>query len=115
MFLFQIFSQVTPPDGGIPVSANPTDNVVMLLNFILRIIFFAAGLLALWNFISAGFKMIGSSGDPKVLAVVQNQFIWTFIGVAVMISAIIVAGIIGMTVYGDWQAIINPDFTKVTP
>ena len=111
MFLFQIFSQVTPPDNGIPLSDDPTANVVMLLNFILRVIFFVAGLWALYNFISAGFRMIGSSGDPKVLAVVQNQFIWTVVGIAVMISAIIVAGIIGITVFGEWDAIINPDFS----
>src|SRR3989344_4578420 len=111
MFLFQIFSQVTPPEG-IPVSNTPTADVVMLLNFILRIVFFVAGLWALYNFISVGFKMIGSSGDAKVLAVVQNQFIWTIVGIAVMISAIVVAGIIGIVAFnGDWDAIINPDFS----
>jgi hypothetical protein len=113
MFLFQLFSEITPPDTVIPIADNPTDNVVMLLNFILRIIFFIAGLLALWNFISAGFKLIGSSGDPKALEAAQGKFVWTFIGIAVMVFSIVVAGIIGITVYGEWDAIINPQF--VTP
>lgn len=109
--IFQLFSEITPPNTVVPITDNPTDNVVMLLNFILRIIFFVAGLLALWNFITAGFKLIGSGGDPKALEAVRGKFLWTFIGIAVMVFSIVVAGIIGLTVYGDATAIINPQFS----
>lgn len=110
MFLFQIFTQVTPP-ANLPISTNPTQDIVMFLNLILKVVFVIAGIWSLWNFISAGFKMISSGGDAKVLGTVQNQFIWTIIGIAVMISSVIVAGIIGIVAFGKWDAIINPNFT----
>lgn len=113
MFVFQIISKVTPPANNIPITGNPTADVVMILNFVLRIIFFAAGIWSLWNFISAGFRLISSGGDAKILGTVQNQFIWTFLGILVMVAAIIVAGIIGIVVYGKWDAIINPQFVTV--
>jgi hypothetical protein len=110
---FQLFSSITPPyPSTFQVPPDPTDAVVSLLNFILKIVFFAAGLYALWNVISAGYTMIGSGGDEKALESAKGKFIWTFIGLLVMIGAVVIAGIIGMIVYGDPTAIINPKFTN---
>lgn len=108
---FQLFSSITPPSNTIPNPSDPQEGVIMLLNFGLKIIFILAGLLALINVIQAGFIFMGSSGDSKELSRGRDKFIWTFIGVLVMASAVVVAGLIGILVYGKWDAIITPDFT----
>lgn len=113
--IFQLFGQITPPESPISISPDPAGNVITLINFGLRIVFFLAGLVALWNFVSAGFQLIGSSGDPKALDAVRGKFIWTAFGLFVMVIAIVVAGIIGIMVYDDWDAIINPTFVTQEP
>jgi hypothetical protein len=111
MFMLQLFNQITPP-GDVNIPENPQDGVIMLLNFILRLVFVIAGLYALFNFVQAGFAFLGSGGDSKQIEAGRDKIMWTIVGILLMASAVAIAGLIGIIVYKDWNAIITPDFTR---
>lgn len=110
--IFQLFSEITPPVTKLTPPPDGAGAVIILLNFVLKIVFFAAGLYSFWNFVVAGYTLVGSGGEAKSLESARDKLIWTFVGLLVMVGAVVIAGLIGMIVYGKWDAIINPKFTN---
>ena len=109
--MLQFFESIVPPS---PIQSLTPDNagggLVNVINIGLKFVFIAAGLYAFWNFITAGYMLIGSGGDAKKLSQVRDKYLWTLLGLVVMASAIVVAGLIGIFVFEDWKAVIEPSF-----
>ena len=87
--------------------------LVAVFNLLLSVVIVIGGLYALWQFMMAGYAFISSSGDPQKLADARAKIIWTIVGLLIMASALVLAGVIGLLFFGSWDAIINPTFTGV--
>jgi len=109
--VLQFFGQITPP-SAVPTlgGTGDTDGLINLLNIVLKLVFVVAGLWSLWNLILAGYLLIAGGVESSKLERVRGVFIWTFLGIVIMISAVLVAGLIGYFVYNNWSAVLNPKF-----
>ena len=104
--------------SGIPflntpaISQGPTGTtmpgLIGFLNTILKVIFIAAGLFAFFNIITAGFGFMSAGGDPKAITKAWDRIWQTFLGIAIVTASFLFAAIIGIIMFGDPTAIINP-------
>lgn len=75
--------------SGIPNQSSTADN---LLLDIMNIVYFAAGIVAVFAIIIAGFLYVTSAGDPGKAKTAKNAILYAVIGlVAVILSFIITA------------------------
>ncbi len=101
---------------GEPV-ANPTvygDVGTGLPSFItnaITIIFAAAGLFAFFNLMIAGFSYISAAGDEKKIQAATTSINMSLLGLAVMVGAAAVTGIVSFLLFGDAGAILSPSIT----
>lgn len=82
--------------------------LVVIFNMFLRLILVIGGFFAIWKFIEAGYSFINSGGEPDKIAEARNQIVFTILGLLVMASALVLAGIVGLIFYQDATAIISP-------
>ena len=102
--------QITPP-SFIPPAISATGEltgVMGLLNSVLRILFIVAGLYAFFNFVLAGFGFISAGGDPKAIAKAWEKIWQSFLGLIIIASSFLLAAIIGLMLFGNATALINP-------
>ncbi|OGG15696.1 hypothetical protein A3D77_01560 [Candidatus Gottesmanbacteria bacterium RIFCSPHIGHO2_02_FULL_39_11] len=85
--------------------------VVILMNLVLRIIFIVAGLWTFLNFIIAGFDFMSASGDSKKVASAWTRIWQSLVGLIIIVASFLVAAIIGLVLYGNVTAILNPTIT----
>ncbi|KKS97889.1 MAG: hypothetical protein UV73_C0004G0031 [Candidatus Gottesmanbacteria bacterium GW2011_GWA2_43_14] len=104
------------PLPGMPVGINPTTGeltgLVTMMNVILRLLLIVGGIWALFNIVLAGMGFIGAGGDPKKVASSWAKIYWSFIGLLIMVSAFLLAAIIGIMLFGNPTAILSPKLTK---
>jgi len=101
------FGTFDPPQNVQKYTEHPR-SLVFLLNNILRIAIFAAGIFALINFLISGIQYIGSSGNPETLKKASSRMWLSFLGLVIATSSLVIAGIIGLVFFGNAAAIINP-------
>lgn len=101
--------KIVPPESipsavenGIPVG------VISLINLFLRLIFIAAGLWAFFNVILAGFDFINAGGDPKKVSQAWEKIYKSGMGLVIIVSSFLVAAVLGMLLFKDPGAILNP-------
>jgi len=78
--------------AGLPAAGllKPTYWIVEALPYI----FGAAGIILLFNIISSGFKLMTSSGDPKVMQVAQAKLTTSVIGVLILFASFWIVSLI---------------------
>ena len=113
MVLFESFlGEIKLPDYRERFSKLPNGKdggaLIIFLNMLIRIFFIAAGLFAVWQFITAGWGFISASGDPKKLTEAQNKITLTMVGLLIMASSVVLAAIAGVLIFGKWDALLNP-------
>ncbi len=77
----------------------------------LRLFFIIAGLLVFGNFIYSGFIYITQAGNSKTHTEVKERITFSVVGLVIMVSAFIVASLIGAIVFGDVGFILNPNIS----
>lgn len=82
--------------------------VIVLMNIVLRIVFIVAGLWTFLNFIIAGFDYMNGQGDAKKVANAWTRILQSLIGLVIIVASFLIAAIIGLVLYGDVTAILNP-------
>ena len=103
--------EITPPDFIVRWGDFKQGGLQLFISVILQFVLFIVGLYALWKFISAGFSFINSGGDPKKLSEARDKIKYTFVGILIIASSLVIAGVAGLLLYGDPMAFINPTFT----
>lgn len=101
-----------PPGGA---GSDPRDTVLQILNTGLEVLLIIAALVTLVNLISAGFDYMDSTGDPKKVQSASNKLLYSFIGLAVIVLAPLIAGLLGQIIYGDWNAILKLGGSNINP
>lgn len=109
-----LFGTVAPPPGT-PQTAGPLDAVVKILNVGLNLIMIVAGLLTLVSFILAGYTYLTAGGEPKKIEEANKRILLTVIGLILVVSAPVLAGVVGMIVFGRWDAILRPEIETIGP
>lgn len=108
-----IFGKVTPVISGMP--DNPQASLVRILNVSLNMFLVVAGLFALLNLILAGYAYIMAGGDAKKVSEANLKITYAIVGLIIIVLAPLITALLGIVIFGRWDAILNPEIKKVTP
>lgn len=103
--------RVSPPPfikEGINTTTGQLTGIMVLLNTLLKLVFIAAGLYAFFNIVIAGFDFINAAGDPKKVATAWERIWQSVLGLLIIVSSFLLAAIIGLILFNDPGAILNP-------
>lgn len=76
---------------------------------VVRVIFIAAGLFAFFNLIFAGFSYISAAGDKSKIEAALRSINMSLLGLAIMVAASVITGIISFILFGSPTAILAPN------
>jgi len=82
--------------------------VGMFITNIIRLVFVAAGVYALINFIVAGFKYMTAAGDSKKLSEAWSKIWQSLLGLVIIVGSFAIASLFGYLLFGDAGFILNP-------
>ncbi len=109
-----VLGKVTPPINAPGFSSGtPEEGIVRMINVVLQAVLIVAGLFTLANFILAGYHYIIAGGDSKKVSEANLSLTYTVVGLVLIIVTPLLAAIIGIVVFKKWDAILNPQFTKL--
>jgi hypothetical protein len=114
----EVFGELEAPEAvrNWNVTATGSESGIGLIGFfsaMIRLITVVAGIWSMFNFITAGWTYLNSSGDSSVHTKVSGQLMNTFIGLALIVMSYTIAAILGIILFGDATFIINPKFQGV--
>lgn len=106
------FGTLNPPVNNMsntPIDANgQLTGIMPFLNSILRLLFIAAGIWVFFNLVWAGFMFINAGGDAEAVAKAWSKIYMSILGLVIIVTSFLVAVIIGMLMFGNPMAILNP-------
>ena len=110
---FSIFGTIDPPPGLNQYPDLAGGGVALFLGNILKLIQVVGAIYALFNFVLAGLSYMSAGGDPKKIADASQKIYLSIIGIAVMMSVMVLAAILSSILYGDfysmwWLPIYGP-------
>lgn len=114
----QLLAQIgnIKPPVGVPAGIDASGRlvgIIALVNSVLRLLFIAAGIWALFNIIIAGIEFINTGGDPKKVAKAWERIYMSLIGLVIIVCSFLIAAVIGIILFGDPSYILNPKLTPV--
>lgn len=77
---------------------NKVNNLPSFIYMILDIVFQIGAVFAVLAIIYVGFMFVSARGDPTKLETARRAFLWTVIGIALLLGGRLVASVIGGTV-----------------
>ncbi len=89
-------------------SAGKFTGIMVFLNSILKLVFIVAGLFAFINIILAGYQFMTAGGDPKAVGKAWEKIWQSFLGLLIVVSSFLLAAIIGILLFKDPTAILQP-------
>lgn len=102
------FGTELEPPRGIQAYGLEAGGLIKLFNNILRVAIYASLVFAAINFLIAGIQYIGSSGNPETIKQASSKIWMSLLGLVVAASSLVIAGILGLILFGNPSAIINP-------
>jgi len=108
-----VIGTIAPPIDNPVFSGDPQEGLIKILNVSLNLILVVAAVFALFNFIIAGYNYIFAAGDTKKIAEANQKILYTVIGLLIIVLAPLMAIILGVVIFGRWDAILNPQFTSL--
>lgn len=105
-----VIGRITPPpyiQPGIDPSGKLT-GIMVFLNSILRIVFVVAGVWAFINIIIAGYQFMTAGGNPKAIQHAWERIWQTFLGLVIIVASFLIAAVIGLLLFKDPTAILQP-------
>jgi len=89
-------------------SATPGYGLFLILNNLIKFVIILAGIYAFWNFLTAGYQFMSAGGDPKNISKASAKILHSVMGLLVVVSSFIIAGILGLLLYNDPVALLSP-------
>ena len=105
-----IIGGVEPPTAVAAINTQ-SGGEIGLIAFLSRAINFAnivAGILVMINFVFCGFLYITGAGSASNMVKINQQLMWSFVGILLIVGSYTLAGIFGLIFYGDPTFIITP-------
>ncbi len=110
--LAQLGGQVTPPIPGYSGVTGGADffqlGLPMFINNLILLLTIVGGLTLVFNVLLAGYAYISASGDPKKVEEAWTKIWQSLVGLIIMVSFIIIAGIINKVVFRGNINILQP-------
>lgn len=106
--IFQIFGQITNPYSGTYNTPNDPSGLILFLNNVLKLLFTIGGILVLFNLIVAGFQFLNAQGDPKAIEQAWNKIWQSLVGLLIIVSSFLIAGLAGLILFGNVWSILYP-------
>ena len=103
-----IFGTIKPPDAIGKYDTNTPQGLFTFINNVMKIMIVGAGIFALINFILAGYMFISANGDAQKVEQAFAKIWQSLIGLMIAAGAFILAGVVGLLVFGDASAILQP-------
>ncbi len=75
---------------------------------ILRLFFVVAGVIALFNFIIAGYSYMNAGGDSKKLDAAWSKIWLSLLGLVIIVGSFAVAALFGYLIFGRADYFLNP-------
>lgn len=94
--------------GGIEGTAGAAGGLTQFMSNILRLVFVAAGVIALLNILSAGFQFMNAGGDAKLIVEAWKKIWISLVGLVILVSSFALAALFGYLIFGDATYILNP-------
>jgi hypothetical protein len=107
----KIFAQDLVGSIDNPLAAtgyNGLGGIGLFITNILRVFFVVAGILALFNFITAGFSFMNAGGDSKAVGKAWDKIWQSLLGLVIIVGSFAVASIFGQLIFGRADFILNP-------
>ncbi len=99
-----------------PDDASSGIGIINFASLLLRIFTIICGLWFMFNMIYAGYLFITSSGDTAVFNKFKESLFYSLLGLLIIATAYLIAGLIGAVFFGDPGFIIRPTlFQAGTP
>lgn len=97
------WGKVAPPEVfKDEIERYPTGGLLFVyVNNFIKVIIVAAGMFALFNFITAGYTFITSGGNPDKVEEAWTKIWHSFMGLAVIALSFILAGIAGQLLFDN--------------
>ena len=99
-----------------PMGQNTTESIgiVLFASRLLRIFTIVCGMWFMFNMIYAGYLFITSSGEAAVFNKFKESLLYSLIGLIIIATAYLIAGLIGAVFFGDPGFIIRPTLYQAT-
>lgn len=81
---------------------------MVFLNSLLKLVFIAAGLWGFLNLILAGYQFMTAGGDPKKVGEAWARIWQSLLGLLIIVSSFLIAAIMGILLFKDPAAILQP-------
>jgi hypothetical protein len=92
---------VAPPDAFKDNIREGGGLLFVYINNFIKVIIVVAGMFVLFNFITAGYTFITSGGNPDKVEEAWTKIWHSFLGLAVIASSFILAGIAGQLLFDN--------------
>jgi hypothetical protein len=99
---------VTAPAQIAKFGSNPGTAIGNLLQLVLTVLIVGGGVYALFNFVLAGYAFMAAGDNPKGVESAWAKIYQTIIGLVFLVGAFLMAGVVGLLVYGNATALLNP-------
>ncbi len=107
IFAQEIVGSITSPlEGG--YSSVEGGAVGLFITNVLRLFFVAAGIMALLNFVLAGFSFINAGGDSKKVEAAWTKIWQSLMGLVIIVGSFAIAAIFGQLIFKNPTFILNP-------
>jgi hypothetical protein len=105
-----MFGTIRQPDAlnKLNPTGTPGLGIANLLDLLINLLIVGAGIYALINFILAGYTFISAGGDPKKIESAWAKIWQSIIGLVVIAASFLIAAIVGLLIFGNASAILNP-------
>jgi hypothetical protein len=118
----EIFGSVSPPPGvdkfnsqAGSTGATSGIGIILFASHLIQLITIVAGLWVFFNFVSAGFLYITSSGESATHTKVKDQITMSVLGLVIIIGAYTATALISLFLFGRADYILNPVIQGPTP
>lgn len=104
-----VFGTLNPPTGVAEYNATAGGiGIILFASNMIRLATVVAGIWVLFNIISAGFIYISSSGNAQAHQQVRDKITMSVLGLIVIVSAFLIAGLLGLIFFGNAAYFLNP-------
>lgn len=116
--LFSIIGDIPQPShlagyGGVApgIGSGGGGGLIGLASNLVRLLIVVGGLWAFINLLMAGLLYIIYGDNAQELAKVHSKIYMSLIGLIVMVSSFVIAGIVSWILYGNFTTILSPIIT----
>ena len=102
-----LFGRIEPPEA-IAKYGDSTQGLFIFVNNILKILVAGAGIFVLFNVIIAGYGFLTAGGDSEKVSKALAKIWQSVIGLVVVAGAFLLAGVVGLIIFGDARALLVP-------